>query len=120
MTMHRADLQNVLVQHSNSRIHLSHRLVSLEEGEGSEIVLHFKNGKTATCDFVVGMDGIKSAVRKHLLIKRGLPNSPSMDPICSGHMAYRALIPAEVLHKRFPGHRALNGFMMVCDAYRTQ
>lgn len=109
--MHRADLQNVLVKHSNTRIHLSHRLSAFEEGE--EIHLHFENGKAATCDFLVGMDGIKSVVRKHLLLNQGLVDSPSLYPVCSGYMAYRALIPAEVLRKKFPHHRALTNHMLV-------
>lgn len=116
--MHRADLQNVLVKHSNSRIHLSHRLVSFDEGD--EIYLHFENGTIATCDFLVGMDGIKSVVRRFLLLNRGLVNSPSLYPVCSGYMTYRALIPAEALRKTFPGHRALTNQMLVSAVSGTE
>jgi len=74
--------------------------------------MHFQNGTTATCDLVIGMDGIKSAVRKSLLLKQGIPNSPSMEPVWSGTIAYRGLVSRDVLDAIFPGHRSITTPMM--------
>lgn len=111
-TFHRADLQQTLVSGLNGRLHLGHRFSSYEE-VGDEIRIQFQNGTTATCDLLVGMDGIKSAVRKSLLLHQGLPDSPSMEPVWSGTIAYRGLVPRDVLDEVFPGHRAITTPMMV-------
>ncbi|PPQ78461.1 hypothetical protein CVT25_011856 [Psilocybe cyanescens] len=110
---HRAELQKVLLSHSRSKLHLSYRLVSYDE-DGDEIHLQFENGNTAICDLLIGMDGIKSAVRRCFLLKRSMPNSPSMNPVCSGDIAYRGLISVQSLEKAFPGHRAISSPTMYC------
>ncbi|KJA21956.1 hypothetical protein HYPSUDRAFT_67299 [Hypholoma sublateritium FD-334 SS-4] len=110
-TFHRADLQQALVSRMSGQLHLGHRFTSLEE-RNDEVVVHFQNGTTATCDLLIGMDGIKSAVRKSLLSKQGLTNSPSMEPVWSGTIAYRGLVSRDVLDKVFPGHRTITTPMM--------
>jgi salicylate hydroxylase len=85
---------------------LSHRLVSYEE-VGDEIHLTFQDGSSAICDLLIGVDGIKSVVRKCFLEQRGLPSSPSYNPVWTGSYAYRGLVPADELEKEFPGHRAV-------------
>ncbi|KAF9471764.1 salicylate hydroxylase [Pholiota conissans] len=115
-TFHRADLQQTLVSKLTGDLHLGHRFASYEEVD-EEIRIHFENGATATCDLLIGMDGIKSTVRKSLLIKQGLPNSPSMEPIWSGTIAYRGLVPRDELDKIFPGHRSITTPMMHVVAY---
>ena len=47
----------------SGRLHLGHRFMSLEE-KGDEVIMHFQNGTIATCDLLIGMDGIKSSVVK--------------------------------------------------------
>ena len=103
--LHRADLQQVLTSRLAGRLHLLHRLVSYEEVD-REIHLKFQNGSSATCDLLIGVDGIKSVVRKCFLEKRGLLSSPSANPVWTGSFAYRGLVPADELEKEFPGHRA--------------
>ncbi|KDR79470.1 hypothetical protein GALMADRAFT_1241914 [Galerina marginata CBS 339.88] len=103
---HRAELQQVLLDSLSGYLHLSHRLISYEE-IGEEVIIQFEGGKTATCDLLVGMDGIKSTVRKYFLSKEGLSDSPSVHPTWSGDIAYRGLIPIEQLEAVFPGHRAI-------------
>ncbi|KAF8964493.1 salicylate hydroxylase [Flammula alnicola] len=102
---HRADLQQTLRSQISGTLHLSHRLISFEETE-KEVRLYFLNGKIATCDLLIGMDGIKSVVRRGFLQKQGFLKSPSLDPVWSGSFAYRGLIPTEKLEGLFPGHRA--------------
>lgn len=75
--------------------------------------LHFNDGSNATCDILVGMDGIKSVVRKGLLIKQGLSTSASLDPVWTGTIAYRGLIEQAALEAMYPGHRVLTTAVMV-------
>ena len=96
------------------QLHLSHRFESYED-IGHEVVLHFSNGTSATCDILIGVDGIRSAVRKCFLDKRGL-NSRSYEPYWSGGYAYRGLIPVEELERVFPGHLSCKQSMMVSTA----
>jgi salicylate hydroxylase len=103
---HRADLQQALINNLSGRLYLSHRLVSYEE-VGDEIHLTFQDGSSAICDLLIGVDGIKSVVRKCFLEQRGLPSSPSYNPVWTGSYAYRGLVPADELEKEFPGHRAV-------------
>ncbi|KAF8148009.1 salicylate hydroxylase [Crassisporium funariophilum] len=114
---HRADLQSALMSQLHGRLHLSHRLVSYEEHD-SNVLLNFQNGATATCDLLVGMDGIKSGVRKLFLQSQGLYKSPSFDPIWTGTLAYRGLIPIEKLEKIFPGHNASTRPVMYCGKFK--
>ena len=109
---HRADLQQALASGLSGRLHLSHRLVSYEEVDGG-VHLTFENGSSAVCDLLIGMDGIKSVVRKSFLDKQGLSSSPSYNPVCTGHFVYRGLIQADELEKAFPGHRAVRIPVMV-------
>ncbi|CAA7270195.1 unnamed protein product [Cyclocybe aegerita] len=62
------DAHDVLLKHITpaTRFHLSSRLVSYKDA-GMHIELLFKDGRTATCDLLVGADGINSGVRKTLL-----------------------------------------------------
>ncbi|KAF9477282.1 FAD/NAD(P)-binding domain-containing protein [Pholiota conissans] len=105
-TFHRADLQQALKDKMTGRLHLRHRISSVEE-RGDEVVIHFQDGSSATCDLLVGMDGIKSTVRKSLLLKQNLPNSPSIDPVWSGIIVYRGLVSRDALKRALPGHLAL-------------
>ncbi|KAJ4474008.1 hypothetical protein C8J55DRAFT_562652 [Lentinula edodes] len=113
LTFHRAQFQEVLVQHlpPSCRIHHSKRLKSYSQGRlGCPIRLLFEDGTYATCDVLVGADGIKSAVRNCLFqdqteIAReiGRPTDEqktltSKDHVSwAGSIAYRALIPVERL-----------------------
>lgn len=103
------------------RVHLSRRLRSYEEID-SEVRLNFTDGTTATCDLLIGTDGIRSTVRRKLLEKQvtAVPATKSLtdglqlgDPVWSGTYAYRGLVPFDRLAARFPGHRALTTPIMV-------
>lgn len=109
---HRAELLQVLYEKSMGEVHLSHRFVSYEDN-GNEVILKFENGVTATCDILVGVDGIRSTLRRCFLEKQGHARSPSCDPYWSGAYAYRGLIPVGDLEKEFPGHNACKEAMMV-------
>jgi len=85
---------------------MSHRLDFYEELD-NEVVLHFQNGKTETCDLLIGADGIRSAVRRCFLSRQDPSGSLPLDPIFwSGECAFRGLVEVDQLQAEFPGHRA--------------
>ena len=119
-TFHRADLQTLLAKHLNAydRIQYAKRLASYSEpaSESDPIVLTFKDGTEATCDVLVGCDGIKSAVRRTMytrLAEEAEANGHAEeaarlrtmnDPVWSGCVAYRGLIPAGTLEENVKRH----------------
>ena len=119
-TYHRADLQEILLNHVSSSVlcHLNHRLVSYKE-EKEQIRLEFKNGEITSCDILVGADGINSVVRKVFLAnKQGINNSSeealiNASPVWSGTSVYRGLVKSEVIKRELPNHRALTTPMIV-------
>lgn len=111
-TFHRSILQKLLAKHidANNRIHFSKRLASYTETSPTDpITLNFRDGTTATCDLVIGSDGIRSAVRRTMFndLANGAEKSGQVeeaarlramvDPIFSGQVAYRGLAPASAL-----------------------
>lgn len=121
LPLHRAAFQKAIISHlpATCTTHFGKRLVSYDDPASGPITLHFKDGTTAECDVLVGADGIKSAVRHTLfsnLAKEGKiseEEATRTNPIWSGTVAYRALIPKEVLEAKAPGHRALTEDMLV-------
>lgn len=94
--IHRADFHQELVRvvnaHDPSAIRLSHTLAGVENGNGGPVVI-FENGERVSADIVIGADGIRSIVRDHVF---------GGDEVeFTGHMAWRALIPASQLPEFF-------------------
>lgn len=128
MRFHRADFHGVLLSFlpPSCATHNAKRLISYTQPlEGSPrnspITLTFTDGSTATCDVLIGADGIKSAVRPCMLreLAEGLDHDEKesvlscMSPIWSGVAAYRTLVSAEKLRARCPDHRTLREFTQV-------
>jgi salicylate hydroxylase len=89
MTVHRADLLDVIASgFPAERIHLGHRLSRLED-RGDSVEAWFENGARITADILVGADGINSTVRAALFGEEG--------PVFAGCVAYRGLVPTERL-----------------------
>ncbi|TFK48376.1 FAD/NAD(P)-binding domain-containing protein [Heliocybe sulcata] len=112
LRLHRAAVQQLLLARlpSSCSAHTSKRLLSYTQ-HPSSVFLRFTDGSTASCDLLVGADGLHSAVRVglvHELRVRGVVGSEQVaEPRWSGEVAYRALIPMENIRKRYPGHRCL-------------
>ena len=112
-TFHRSVLQKLLARHLDTSIpiHFSKRLASYTEpSEPSDsLVLQFRDGTSATCDVLIGSDGIKSAVRRSMFNafaddarlrgneEESLRLRSMTDPVWSGQTAYRGLIPTAAL-----------------------
>ncbi|EIN11914.1 FAD/NAD(P)-binding domain-containing protein [Punctularia strigosozonata HHB-11173 SS5] len=80
----------------------------------SAIELTFSDGTRATCDVLIGCDGIKSLVRKQMYEQHAVSDPRLLgfiDPVWSGTIAYRGLIPKEELST---SHRAIDRPMMYC------
>ena len=123
------ELQQTLVEMLDPTItemHFAKRMISYTLPPSSEptspITLHFEDGSTATCDVLLGADGIHSATRRVLLDLAASDAEQSggedeqktadalrgfIDPIWTGAMIYRGVVPRENLEKINPNHSIL-------------
>ncbi|KAM5533711.1 hypothetical protein V8D89_012584 [Ganoderma adspersum] len=124
---HRAHFLDALVDHLPAgAAHFGKRLAAytyspVAHQSEPQIRLQFSDGSAATCDLLVGCDGIKSVVRKQLLEdhvhkRRGDPQLLAhIGPVWSGTVAYRGLIPVERLRNADgTEHRTIRSPMMYC------
>ncbi|TFY52246.1 hypothetical protein EVG20_g10633 [Dentipellis fragilis] len=140
LTLHRAEFHHLLLTRlaasPHVHTHTSKRLHSYSSPSSSSpsspstptptptpITLTFTDGTTAPCDILLGADGIRSAVRAQLFTDYA-SNTPDASalracahPRWSGVLAYRALVPAERLRARAPGHRIFRAPTQVRCAY---
>ncbi|THG99814.1 hypothetical protein EW026_g2629 [Hermanssonia centrifuga] len=130
ISFHRPQFQAVLLRHlsSSCNTYTSKRLVSYTQDTPdtlsanasiSPIRLYFRDGTTATCDLLIGADGVKSTVRATMLnhkaadlramgkVAEADEALAAVQPKWSGTMAYRAVIPADMLRSKHPRHRVL-------------
>ena len=85
LNIHRGDLHRILEGALEpDTIRFGHALASIDDGE-SEARLHFANGERIDADVVIGADGIRSAVRAHIV---GVE-----EPRFVGRVALRAIFP---------------------------
>ncbi|KAI0358146.1 FAD/NAD(P)-binding domain-containing protein [Trametes cingulata] len=129
LAFHRADFHGVILRHLSPRCrtYTRKRLVSYHQNTSSPhsiITLYFKDGTSATCDVLVGADGVKSAARRTMVEElataakvNGRPDhvrklQDAAPPKWSGTLAYRATIPANKLRSLLPDHRVLENPMV--------
>ncbi|KAI0930204.1 hypothetical protein AcV5_006981 [Taiwanofungus camphoratus] len=118
---HRAQFLDVLVDHLPDGVaHFGKRLRSYScRSHEDSVKLHFVDGTIATCDLLVGCDGIKSVVRQQLLEEKATEGQSHfldfIDPVWTGTIAYRGLIPVGHL-ARVDGtlHKTIETPMMYC------
>ncbi|KAH8111717.1 FAD/NAD-binding domain-containing protein [Phellopilus nigrolimitatus] len=130
ITFHRADFLRILAEQLDPETTTSHffrRLTSYSlpsaSSPSSPLILKFKDGTTASCDVLIGSDGIHSATRHTLLelaakdaeadgaedgVKAAAVLRGMVEPVWSGSVAYRGIIPREKLEKLNPNHRAMH------------
>ncbi|KDR80360.1 hypothetical protein GALMADRAFT_92716 [Galerina marginata CBS 339.88] len=118
-SFHRADVQEVLLNHisSNIQCRLNHRLTTYRQSKDG-VEMEFKNGETATCDILIGADGINSAVRKAFLADgKNLSEeevAANAQPLWTGMVVYRDLVDSELIRKDAPNHRGLTTPVVYC------
>jgi salicylate hydroxylase len=87
--MHRADLVEILANSLPPQVvHTGHRAVGFEQ-DGDTARVSFADGAIAEGDVVVAADGIHSELRRYVV--------PPSRPIFSGSVAYRGLVPHDVV-----------------------
>lgn len=88
-TLHRVDLQRVLSRRVDlDAIELGRRCTGVQQAADS-MTLTFEDDSEAHADLVVGADGVRSEVRRVVLMARA--------PVFSGMVGYRGLVPVERL-----------------------
>ncbi|CAL1707173.1 unnamed protein product [Somion occarium] len=118
---HRAHFLDVFVNHLPSGVaHFGKRLLSYEDRHSnSQVILKFADGSQGTCDLLVGCDGLKSTVRKQMYDQAPF-KEPTLkivaEPIWSGWVTYRALVPADRVRQANGGKetRTTTTPMMYC------
>jgi len=114
LSVHRKDVVDCLLRHipTSCRIHTSKKLSSYDVNpENGKITLQFSDGSTTMTDVLVGADGIHSATRKIMYQKLAALSGDDdtrkklvecIDPVWTGNLAYRYLIPTEKFLKEHP------------------
>ena len=90
--VHRADIHDILIEslekHSPGCVSIDHQLVGIDQ-KSDRVKLIFNNQAEYECDFVIGADGTRSAVRKSIL--------GNDEPEFSGYVAWRGIVPTDGL-----------------------
>ncbi|MBR0752564.1 FAD-dependent monooxygenase [Bradyrhizobium jicamae] len=106
VNMCRATLNEALVDKawaSNVSVFFEKRLVKIEDRGDQPVIAYFADGTTAEGDFVIGADGVHSAVRRHVI-----PDGPT--PFDTGLIGFGGFVPRAVLGKREIGQRVETTF----------
>lgn len=97
-SVHRADFLDALASRLPEGIaHFNKRAAKVEQ-QGDEARVQFADGTYYTCDLLIAADGIKSALRNHVL---GGIGAPPAVPRYSGTVAYRGMIDSQYLREAY-------------------
>ena len=106
VNMCRATLNEVLVNKAwcdNVELRFEKRLVAIEDRADQPVVAHFADGSSAEGDFLIGADGVHSAVRAHVI-----PDGPK--PFDTGLVGFGGFIPRSVIEHAGIGQRVQTTF----------
>ncbi len=100
-SVHRADFLDALVTHLPEGIAQFNKRATQVEQQGDEVRVQFADGTDYRCDLLIGADGIKSALRNHVLESLGVaPQAPRY----TGTRAYRGMIDSQRLREAYQAH----------------
>jgi 2-polyprenyl-6-methoxyphenol hydroxylase-like FAD-dependent oxidoreductase len=102
----RATLNEILIDKawcSHVELYFEKRLVDIEDRADQPLVAHFADGSSAEGDFLVGADGVHSAVRRHVV-----PDGPT--PFDTGLIGFGGFVPRAVLKSRPIGQQVETTF----------
>lgn len=97
-SVHRADFLDALASRLPEGIARFNKRAATVEQQAHEARVVFTDGSDYRCDLLIGADGIKSALRGHVL--EGL-DAPAVAPCFSGTVAYRGLIDSQQLREAY-------------------
>ncbi|MGH6751847.1 MAG: FAD-dependent monooxygenase, partial [Bradyrhizobium sp.] len=106
VNMCRATLNELLVNKAwceNVELRFEKRLVAIEDRADQPVVAHFADGTAAEGDFVIGADGVHSAVRGHVI-----PDGPK--PFDTGLIGFGGFVPRSVIEHSPIGRRVVTTF----------
>ena len=119
-SLHRVELLHILLRRvPETSTHLGKKLQQYVQGQDTEpITLAFADGTSATCDVLIGCDGIRSVTRaqmmQHEAEMTGMDECMQyIEPRWSGTVAYRVLVPSARVIAKNPNHSALSGGQFV-------
>jgi 2-polyprenyl-6-methoxyphenol hydroxylase-like FAD-dependent oxidoreductase len=106
VNMCRATLNEAILAKATAEdidVHFEKRLVSVEDRADQPIVAHFADGTSAEGDFLIGADGVHSAVRDHVV-----PFGPK--PFDTGLIGFGGFVPRSLLEHTSVGQRVETTF----------
>ncbi len=106
VNMWRATLSEAIVNKAwceNVELAFEKRLVSIEDRPDQPVIAHFADGTSAEGDFLIGADGVHSAVRTHVI-----PDGPK--PFDTGLIGFGGFAPRSLIDKALIGQRVLTTF----------
>jgi 2-polyprenyl-6-methoxyphenol hydroxylase-like FAD-dependent oxidoreductase len=106
VNMRRATLNEAIVNKAwceNVALTFEKRLVWIEDRVGQPVVAHFADGTSAEGDFLIGADGVHSAVRTHVI-----PDGPK--PFDTGLIGFAGFVPKSLLDNSLIGQRVETTF----------
>ena len=106
VNMCRATLNEAIVNKAwceNVELAFEKRLVRIEDRPDQPVIAHFADGSSAEGDFLIGADGVHSAVRAHVI-----PDGPK--PFDTGLIGFGGFVPRSLIDKTSIGQRVLTTF----------
>src|SRR4030088_2756315 len=106
VNMRRATLNEAIVNKAwceNVELAFEKRLVRIEDRPGQPVVAHFADGTSAEGDFLIGADGVHSAVRAHVI-----PDGPK--PVDTGLIGLGGFAPRSLIENTPVGQRVATTF----------
>jgi 2-polyprenyl-6-methoxyphenol hydroxylase-like FAD-dependent oxidoreductase len=106
VNMCRAALNQAILDRAwceNVELAFEKRLVRIEDRPDQPVIAHFTDGSSAEGDFLIGADGVHSAVRTHVV-----PHGPK--PFDTGLIGFGGFVPRSLIDKTSIGQRVLTTF----------
>src|SRR4051794_19437917 len=106
VNMRRTTLNEAIVNKAwcaNVELFFEKRLVAIEDRADQPVVAHFADGSIAEGDFVIGADGVHSAVRGHVI-----PDGPK--PFDTGLIGFGGFVPRSVIADKPIDQRVVTTF----------
>jgi len=106
VNMCRATLNEALINKAwceSVELKFEKRLVAIEDRADRPVVAHFADGSMAEGDFIIGADGVHSAVRTHVV-----PGGPK--PFDTGLIGFGGFVPRSVFSDAPVGQRVVTTF----------